>query len=438
MKTETGFLKYHTPRNITIINPNTRKYIGQEDIKTNITNNNKFRYNSRNLTISNKFYKNAQESMRKTQKYYLKNEKSPNNFNFNTNIKTLSTNKKTNKKNTNTNFYLSHNNYYNAKAINNKLTTDNTDISPILPKINNSNQLDDNKNNSLNTYTPINTYNSNASINLKSNTKLSPPKKLKLYTEKNAAKIENNKKNLKKIDNKILLDDILNFKCNFYPNPKCSEKSFDLITAYGVNTYKGMIRNYNEDRISVIVNAKKNNKDSYREKKWPKISFFGIYDGHGGSKCCDYLKTHLHNYIFESEYFPNDPIKAIEQGFKYCENSFINSIHFENNLKTKNNKEYTDFSGSCAIIILIIEDICYTINLGDSRAIYSYDSGKKFYQLSRDQKPNDRIEKDRIYNGGGSIFKANVKQFGVVKESELGFKIPFRILPGRLSVSIIL
>ena len=105
----------------------------------------------------------------------------------------------------------------------------------------------------------------------------------------------------------------------------------------------------------------------------------------------------------------------------------------------KNNKEYSDFSGSCAIIILIIGDMCYTINLGDSRAIYSYDTGKKFYQLSRDQKPNDQIEKDRIYNGGGSIFKTNITQYGAgVKESELGFKIPFRILPGRLSVSIIL
>ena len=37
--------------------------------------------------------------------------------------------------------------------------------------------------------------------------------------------------------------------------------------------------------------------------------------------------------------------------------------------------------------------MCYIANLGDSRAIYSYDTGSKFYQLSRDQKPNDPKEK---------------------------------------------
>ena len=102
----------------------------------------------------------------------------------------------------------------------------------------------------------------------------------------------------------------------------------------------------------------------------------------------------------------------------------------------KNINQYNDFSGSCAIIILIIDDICYTINLGDSRAIYSYDKGNKFYQLSRDHKPDDLIEKKRIYKAGGSIFKPNISQFYIngIKESDLGIKIPFRILPGRLAV----
>jgi hypothetical protein len=82
--------------------------------------------------------------------------------------------------------------------------------------------------------------------------------------------------------------------------------------------------------------------------------------------------------------------------------------------------------------------MCYCANLGDSRAIYSYDSGKKFYQISRDHKPNDNIEKKRIIKGGGSVFKTNLAQFGFqfrgLKESDLGFKLPYRINPGRLSV----
>ena len=181
---------------------------------------------------------------------------------------------------------------------------------------------------------------------------------------------------------------------------------------------------------------KKNNFNNENENnRWPNISFFGIFDGHAGNKCSEYLKNNLHHFIFNSSNFPNFPLKAIEQGFKNCENNYIKLIHN----KTRN--QYNDYSGSCAIIILIIDDMCYIANLGDSRAIYSYDTGTKFYQLSRDQKPNDPKEKKRIYKAGGSIFKANLSQFGLpftLKESELGFKIPFRILPGRLAVSIYL
>lgn len=59
-----------------------------------------------------------------------------------------------------------------------------------------------------------------------------------------------------------------------------------------------------------------------------------------------------------------------------------------------------DKSGSCAIVVLIVEDMCYVANVGDSRAIlswyfwiflhYSYsEEGKKIFPLSRDHKPSD-------------------------------------------------
>ena len=30
-----------------------------------------------------------------------------------------------------------------------------------------------------------------------------------------------------------------------------------LIKSYGVNTYQGIVRNYNEDRVSIIINMNK-------------------------------------------------------------------------------------------------------------------------------------------------------------------------------------
>lgn len=232
----------------------------------------------------------------------------------------------------------------------------------------------------------------------------------------------------------ISLAEILNENYAYYQQAKHSENSFDKIISYGVNTYRGVIRNYNEDRVTILINAliSKANNDITKYLKNLKISYFSIYDGHAGNKCCEFLKKFLHHYIFESEFFPINPIKAIEDGFNICENKFMNLIYSDN--------KYIDSSGSCAIILLILNDICYIANLGDSRALYSCNDGKKFFQISRDHKPNDPIEKNRIYKAGGSIYKPNNNspQKNINKGNERlerMVKIPFRINPGRLAVS---
>ena len=107
-----------------------------------------------------------------------------------------------------------------------------------------------------------------------------------------------------------------------------------------------------------------------------------------------------------------------------------------------NNNIMLDKSGSCALVMLIINNLLFSINLGDSRALYSYNTGKYLLQITRDHKPNDEIEKKRIENAGGQIYYANtVKRNG--KEIKLneedfgkGFSFPYRILPGKIAVSL--
>jgi len=31
--------------------------------------------------------------------------------------------------------------------------------------------------------------------------------------------------------------------------------------------------------------------------KWPKCSYFGVFDGHGGSACSDFLKDNMHKFV---------------------------------------------------------------------------------------------------------------------------------------------
>lgn len=52
---------------------------------------------------------------------------------------------------------------------------------------------------------------------------------------------------------------------------------------------------------------------------------------------------------------------AIKIGFKQAEDEFMKQNHFS--LKDK--------SGTCAIVILIIDDMVYVANVGDSRAVMS-------------------------------------------------------------------
>ena len=74
-------------------------------------------------------------------------------------------------------------------------------------------------------------------------------------------------------------------------------KKNGLVKAYAANTHHGLYRNYNEDRVSIILSIAKPN---YKEiPNWPKCSFFAIYDGHGGNQAADFLRDNLHLYVID-------------------------------------------------------------------------------------------------------------------------------------------
>ncbi len=76
---------------------------------------------------------------------------------------------------------------------------------------------------------------------------------------------------------------------------KISHKNFGIVEAYAAITTEGIVRNYNEDRVSIILNIPKS--PNYTKDDWPKCSFFGIYDGHGGANCAEFLRDNLHKNV---------------------------------------------------------------------------------------------------------------------------------------------
>ncbi|EAS02121.2 protein phosphatase 2c (macronuclear) [Tetrahymena thermophila SB210] len=210
----------------------------------------------------------------------------------------------------------------------------------------------------------------------------------------------------------------IEFKYNI-DQSKRSNRSYGIIKAYAANTNMGIFRNYNEDRVSIILSISKpfNKNADY----WPKTSFFAIYDGHGGSNCSDFLRDNLHLFIVRDEFFPSNPTEAIKRGIQFAEQSFLQTA--ESNM---------DRSGSCAIIVMILDDVAYTVNIGDSRAIVSLRNGQSIESLSIDHKPED--ERQRIEAAGGKVYQATVNTQNLMFQ---GVKInpPHRVFPGKLSVS---
>ena len=185
----------------------------------------------------------------------------------------------------------------------------------------------------------------------------------------------------------------------------------NIIKGYAYNTSKGNIRNYNEDTITVEKIQLKKNDDFFY--------FFGIYDGHGGNGCSLYLKENLHKFIQEFS------ARGIKEAINESENLFLTKKAVDDN------NNLFDSSGSCGIIAIIKNNQLIISNTGDSRIVI-YKNGKIFF-VTEDHKPNSEKEKERIKSAGGQIYQSP----SIIPIYQNGKKInlPWRVLPGRLSVS---
>jgi protein phosphatase 2C family protein 2/3 len=54
---------------------------------------------------------------------------------------------------------------------------------------------------------------------------------------------------------------------------------------------------------------------------------------------------------------------------------------------------------------MIVGEMCYVSNVGDSRAIMSAEGGSKIFVLSKDHRPTEEVETKRIIENGGKIYQ---------------------------------
>ena len=236
---------------------------------------------------------------------------------------------------------------------------------------------------------------------------------------------------------------LLTKKYDYYESPKCSSKQVGPLKSFSYNTFQGLFKDYNEDRVSVCSLVKK--PSSTKMKTWPKISYFGIFDGHGGEECSEFLKNNYMNYLVENANFPFDIKLSMIESFQKIEEDFFK-------LKCKDNIDDSDKSGSCALVSVIFDNKVYIANIGDSRAIMSIGGGTKVRQLTADQKPDNIKEFERALKNGSKIYlddnddpdrdeskiefikdKAELEKMKEIKENSTEEKI-FRVFPSDLAV----
>ena len=123
----------------------------------------------------------------------------------------------------------------------------------------------------------------------------------------------------------------------------------------------------------------------------PEASLFAVFDGHGGAKVAQYSSIHLHKLLVKRpEYIQQNYPLALQQAFLECDRT----MKVASELKD-------EMAGCTAVSVLIKGEQIWCANAGDSRCIGGV--GGKAVALSKDHKPNNKKELERITNAGGFV-----------------------------------
>lgn len=200
------------------------------------------------------------------------------------------------------------------------------------------------------------------------------------------------------------------------PSPTVLLNNYGIVQGFGAVSTAGLKKGKNEDKVQIVLNIKK--PENYNEK-WPKSSFFAVFDGEGGLRCSQFLKDNLHEMLFKDKNFPIYPKKAFVSAFAKADAEFL-----------KIADENCDFSASSAIVSLFLGKWCFLAGLGDSLAFLSIDEGNRIIGLNQTHTVMNESEKKRILKAGGSLFKTYSMSNNVRQEHGV-----YKVRPGNLDTT---
>jgi len=119
--------------------------------------------------------------------------------------------------------------------------------------------------------------------------------------------------------------------------------------------------------------------------------YVGLFDGHSGQRSAEYAASYLHVKLADA--LTETKERAVESLQLACRRT-------HQDIEAMKLKD-----GTAALLMLVVGHRFYIAHAGDSRAVLA--SGGKAIQLSKDHKPEDLSERERIIKAGGFVAESN-------------------------------
>ncbi|XP_023152950.2 integrin-linked kinase-associated serine/threonine phosphatase 2C isoform X2 [Amphiprion ocellaris] len=150
-----------------------------------------------------------------------------------------------------------------------------------------------------------------------------------------------------------------------------------------------------------------------------RVSYFAVFDGHGGARASRFAAENLHQTLAKK--FPSGDPENVDKLIKKCLLDTFRQTD-EEFLKKASSQKPAWKDGSTATCVLVVDDMVYVANLGDSRAVLCRMEASAADQrrpvtlaLSKEHNPTIYEERMRIQRAGGTVRDGRV--LGVLEVS---------------------
>ncbi|KAJ3109394.1 DNA excision repair protein ERCC-8 [Phlyctochytrium planicorne] len=162
------------------------------------------------------------------------------------------------------------------------------------------------------------------------------------------------------------------------------------------HSYRGL-KPTNEDRFVAVPDASLLFSSPEKEK-YVGVSVFGVFDGHGGEACADYIRTYLHLNVLRHEKFFEDIPLALKESFVKTNDNYKRCLTRES--------ENTN-AGSTGTLAVFYQNKAHVAWAGDSPAFLLTDAGTSSFLLDPPHNSSVASERRRVEALGGVFLKDN-------------------------------